>query len=894
MNAHPQPASFAFLKIALAALFLGGLAGMGWLAGGLPAADPPGAKADGPGKEPKKRTEEEEDVPPKNPKVQRVEDEDPKAKPPQVRPSDVPEIDLELALRQARHPEVKKLFRALAVPHDVVAFKGFAGIRNQEREREENVEPIPDYIPDVRDFKGTLTLTRFDNDWKPLKQPITPSISSIRSIQPYERLVLDTVKEFHRKTISDLTRREQLVAAEQALAWAVRFHESAKQRGQRKGDGWEPLENELRKFLLDVRLAQLHELTETNDFDQAFALTRRLASSYTSEEDQALIARPLAELLKKALASPSLRDDVLMNTARQRLRKLHEQFPGNKVIADSLRGQAQALFDAARGLGKDPKNLEQALELLKQAEETWPQLPGLRAYRTELVESHPILRVGVRELPRYLSPARACTDTELRGVELLFESLVKLIPDEAGVLRYRPGLAEGRPGVVPLGRRFTLPRGALWCNGRELTANDVRYTVRYLLGQPGQGPGRLDSRPGTWAGLLEEATMEKDPFRVTLSLRQGYLDPLAVMTFKVLPSGLPNPVDGEEFAEKPIGSGPYVYDGRKSDMGREYAGFTANLNYGSRPSKIGLPRIQEVRFFATADPVGDVVKNRIDLALDLTAEQALELKKESGVTVSLPPRPAPNRRVYFLAVNLRRPALAGMELRRALAHAIDREKLLDEHFRGGLGREVHRSLNGPYPANSWACSPRVKDPFDLLKAKALAEEARKKLGPVPLAALTLKYPEGDPALAKAMEALCAQVREATGIDLKPETRDLRALKEDIEVLQSYDLAYMPYDFPAETYSLWPLLGPGKDGGNVFGFTNATVEGLLQDLRGHRHFADVQRSAQQLHEILFHEMPLIPLWQIDPLLAWHRNVKPVGLDPLLVFPDIDLWKLEARQ
>ena len=55
------------------------------------------------------------------------------------------------------------------------------------------------------------------------------------------------------------------------------------------------------------------------------------------------------------------------------------------------------------------------------------------------------------------------------------------------------------------------------------------------------------------------------------------------------------PVDGEEFGQKPIGSGPYVYEGLKSDQGREFASFVANPNYGSRPARVGLPRIQEVR-----------------------------------------------------------------------------------------------------------------------------------------------------------------------------------------------------------------------------------------------------------------------------------------------------------
>jgi peptide/nickel transport system substrate-binding protein len=911
MSAHRRPLPFVVLKYALGVLVLGALVLTGWVAGDPPPANPP--KSDKPAKPAPKRTEDEDDTPPpKSTKVQRVEDEDPKGKPP-ARSADVPEIDLLLASRQASHPAVRKLFFLLHEPHDVIHYKPLTGVLNAGKVREDDVAPIAEYIPNVEDYRGNVFVTPLDKEYKPFKdkdsQPVKPTklnLGSVKSIEPYERLVMDEVNAFLRKgydkqaTVARdyLSRREQLVAAEQALDWALRFHVSAKQLGQRKGESWEPLEGELRKLLLDVRIDQLKDLAEAKDFDRAFALTKRLAEKYTTAEDQAQIAGPLTDLLNKALASAAFSGNEGMRAARLRLRQLAQQFPNNKAIkpiTDSLLAQAQALLDEAKRLGDDPTTAARAQELLKQAEETWPQLEGLRAFRIKLAQSHPILHVGVRgELPKYLSPARAGTDTELRAVELLFEGLVKLSSDESGVVRYRAGLAEGRPAVVALGRRFSLPRGARWSNNRELTAADVRFTVRHLLN--GAAP-----RPTVWQGLLEDSAVGHDPFQVTVSLRQGYVDPLSLMTFKVVPDGLPTPVDSEAFATKPVGSGPFVFDGIRSDEAkRPYAGFTANPNYGSRPSKIGLPRIQEVRFYTTTDPVKDLKEKRIDLALDLTAEQALALKKQRDVTVSLPPRPVPNRRVYFLAANLRRPALAHVEVRRALAHAINREKLLDDHFRGGLELKPHRALNGPYPANTWACNPRRKaragddslDPFDAAVAGAMAKAAREKMvGP---ATLTLKYPEGDPALDKAMEDLKEQVKKVigdSGFGVQPVKRDPRALKEDVEVLQDFDLAYTYYDYPTETYSLWPLLGPGKE--NVFAFTNPEVETLLQEMRGHRHFADVQQCAQQLHEVLFREMPMIPLWQLDPLLAWHRTVQPVALDPQMVFTEIDQWRLNPR-
>jgi ABC-type transport system substrate-binding protein len=539
---------------------------------------------------------------------------------------------------------------------------------------------------------------------------------------------------------------------------------------------------------------------------------------------------------------------------------------------------------------------------VRRAKEIYPQLRGLRQFEMELNQEYPILRVGVRgPQPRYFSPAWACTDSERRAVELLFESLVKLVPDQAGGYRCCRGLSESRPKVVPLGRQFELPHNAAWSDGRKLSSADIDFSLRLL--QAGKGVGR--SR--VWGELFLGTERKGGPFQVTLQLRQGFLEPLELMTFKILPA---NPkVNLEEFAKKPVTSGPFRLDDVRSDDGRPWCVFfMANPDYGSRPTKNGAPHIQEVRFYPYTDAVKELSTDKLDLVLDLTAKEAADLleKQNTGlpIEVPLPSQAVPNRRIYFLAINTAK--LDNPGLRRAISCAIDREKLLDKYFRGDLKGKVHKALDGPFPVGSWACKQNLNaranqagpSLFNPAESKLLIQQpaVQKAAGAGPW---QIKYPKDDPALEEAMKDLCAQVKELTGVVLELKPLSPHDLRDDLVIHKNYDLAYCHYDFPDESYWLGPLFGPppgstDDNSMNIFKFRTEALSNFLSEMKIYRDFTKVRERQWEIHNLLNREMPFIPLWQLDPLLAYRREVQPATLDPLLVFNNIEEWRLLPRK
>ncbi|HEY7335269.1 MAG TPA: ABC transporter substrate-binding protein [Bryobacteraceae bacterium] len=856
----------------------------------------------------KKRVEEEEDTPKAKPKrkVIRIEEEEgPTTKAGPARAEAPATGDLQQLAEQAKHPGAQTLFFELSIPHDLVVFKGRERVTANSRpigRKPQEVEPIPVYLGNnpTRYTGNDLKLQPLANNGR-REKPYSPTLTSIEYVRPYEEVAQKAVRDFLKGPYSTkprgsdeyLSHFDMLGVAEQALSAVLRWHESARQTGQRNGKEWDAVESGLREQLLDVQLEQMDDLAKAGDWDRVLKLTRERLKTYTDEKHRERLSKPVAGMIEAALKGPIATEPQKKET-RKRLRDLVAEFPDNPVflkLGETLRKQAERLLNQARNLGRDKndKDAQRRIEeLLRQAEETW-ELPELQRYKLLRSTKYPVLRVGVRRLPKYLSPGWACTDAERHAVELLFESLVELIPDKKGIFRYRPGLAE-RSKVVPLGRHFQLPRNAKWSNGEPLNASDIRFTVDLLKSGRGLGRSRV------WGELLDRVEVKSDPYQVTLRLHQGYLDPLALMTFKVLPSHQAQRVDTKDFAMNPVCSGPFHLDPtRHSDDNRECMFFLANPSYSSRRD---VPRIQEVRFYSYTNAVEELRSGKLDLVLDLTAEEAAQLREKPSEFHVEVPAPAPtNRRIYFLAINQNK--LPDVNLRKALAYAINREEILDKHFRGRLGRKVHKALNGPFPAGSWACNPDLVNRRDRSSLDLHDEElARTRSKNATVGSLSLKYPKDDPTLDKAMKDLRDQVKNTTGIVLELSPCEPDQLRQDVERTQSYDLAYYHYDFPDETYWLGPLLGPRAAGGdsNIFNFTDIPGKPILSTLetvRRHRDFVEVKKCQWIVHQSLLKQMPFIPLWQLDPLLAYNRAVKPAALDPALVFTNIEEWRLQRE-
>lgn len=883
---------------------------IGFLAMKLPAERPLTAQT-----APKKKMREEEEEEPEKTKVpKKIEQIDPKTPPttsPARQPPPPTKFDIAEAAGKTKNIQVREFLRRLSIPYDLLISAGGRTYRIGLM----TTRKLPDdkfsyYELDAQMQRGNIK-----------ELPTGAGFS----LQPFEEIVLEEVESFLRRQIDGVLIAEKKELVVQVLQATRRFHVSAVEQRKRVGKEWDAVDDKLKRRIIQIRREQLQTAIDAKDYRKADDLSLDL-SHYA---DDPLAMKDIYKLLlQKELetASPDKDEDYIK--IRDALNQF-ENIAGGKgdPVALSARRRlserARHHVQAAKKLSESNQNAA-AFNALKAADALDPDLADIQKLRSQLRDR--ILYVGVPRLPDHLSPATARLDAEIWGVDLLFESLLEVIPDPELGRRYQPVLAASMPSMVPMGREFPLRRNLRWSgdSGSGVNAHDIYGTLELMR--------KLPHNPAS-EGLdlfdTDKARVD-DPFRLRLVYRQGVLEPLNQTTFKVLPARYlkANGIEADDaaFARKPFGSGPYRYEGREKEAGdREVAVFRANPYFSQRPGNFGQPNIREIRMVVPklSSAPAAVADGLLHLVLDVPTTELARYTNDpiTGGLIKVW-TPTNNRRIWMLALNHRRLALQNVDLRRGISAAVDRDEILNTVFRSDEMRNAHRALTGPFPPHSWATPEKAKEKGIPLSNKNLAGgliSAAAVGGPI---RLNLRYPDDDPQALRACSKMKEQIEAAAGvsngqprvlIELKPIEGDkfFRMLIDD----HDYDMAYCPFDYKDELFWLGGLLdrsASGRGGRNFLGYlsdgTNAHLDDndlrlTLDEIRSHRDFKDKYRELTwKVHQKFLDRMPFVPLWQIDRHMVIHHGldiywddpndkVRPDRIDPSSVFTGIESWRLK---
>jgi peptide/nickel transport system substrate-binding protein len=235
----------------------------------------------------------------------------------------------------------------------------------------------------------------------------------------------------------------------------------------------------------------------------------------------------------------------------------------------------------------------------------------------------------------------------------------------------------------------------------------------------------------------------------------------------------------------------------------------------------------------------------------------------------------------YLGYNLRKPLFQDVRVRQAIAHAIDKQELIDGVLLG-LGKPA----TGPYKPDSWVYNPDVKSyPYDPAAARALLDAAgwqdpggngvRQKGGQK--LAFTIVTNQGNDLRAKTAEIVQRRLKEV-GIDVQIRIVEWATFLKEFIFTGNFDATILGWTGGPEPdqYNIWHSSKTGPRELNFIHYRNAEVDELLE--RGRRTFdqAERQRLYARFQDILAEEQPYTFLYIPEALPAVARRFR--GIDP----------------
>lgn len=447
------------------------------------------------------------------------------------------------------------------------------------------------------------------------------------------------------------------------------------------------------------------------------------------------------------------------------------------------------------------------------------------------------IALGIAQAPQNLDPRLATDAASSRVNRLLYTRLVEF--DAAS--RPIPGIARWEQ-PDPLTYRFTLGAdGRDFSDGSRLTAADVVATYRSVL-----DPATASAHRATLANVAELAVIDDD----RLEFRLYTPDPEFPnhLGLGILPA--PLLAAGHNFRRAPVGSGP------------------VQLVRWPKPGLLILKRRddgQRLALVTVRDAnvrVMKLLRGEVDLLQnDLPPELIGLLQRRPDVRVQT--RPGIN--YSYLGFNLQDPATGDLRVRQAIAHAIDREAILRYLFQGHA-----RTAEGLFPPEHWAgtadLQPHAHDPE---RARALLAAAG--FGPQRPLRLSLKT-SSDPFRLRLASVLQAQLA-AAGIEARVQSYDWGTFFGDILAgrFQLYGLTWVGVRTPDIFRYAFHSEAMPPDGANRGRYHNHAVDRLIDAARTQpqpEHAAALYRALQQ---IIQHDLPYIPLWFEDQVLATRAGI-----------------------
>jgi peptide/nickel transport system substrate-binding protein len=427
---------------------------------------------------------------------------------------------------------------------------------------------------------------------------------------------------------------------------------------------------------------------------------------------------------------------------------------------------------------------------------------------------------------------------------------------------------------------LTLRSGVKFADGSPLTAEDVKWSLDRAR----------DPKAGAWNFTVESIDKIEIPDPSTIVLRLKHPDPtilpaLATFNTAILPKKLFEAMPGattddkaKAFAEKPIGTGPFVL----SSWQRDVSMVLKRNPYYWKNGEDGkpLPYLDELEFQTIPDDATRILKlkaGNIDGTELIPYARAAELKADPNLRMEL----WPAARLTYLTVNSRPKLKDGtpnpmgdVRVRQALNYALNKDAIIKISTQG-IGTPA-KSFIPSATIHFYGPSPLY--PYDPKKAKALLTEAGFPNG-FDMTCMQLSGSVDEANNLTAAQQMWAQV----GVRMKLEqmdaaTRTAKYRADDFQCRAQFWTNDISDPSEETSYvAYFPNVGSLHTG-----YQNKRVEELFQ--QSQQEMDPTKRAAQykEIQEIYAETGPMVPLYETPYPVAFRTKAKgfiqiPLGMN-----------------
>lgn len=445
---------------------------------------------------------------------------------------------------------------------------------------------------------------------------------------------------------------------------------------------------------------------------------------------------------------------------------------------------------------------------------------------------------GLNTAPVTLDPRFSTDAVSYRITRLIYKSLVDFNEQFQAV----PDLASWEKLALDH-YRFTLNnKRREFHDGTRLTAKDVKATYEFVL-----NPDNVSPHKGSVQMIEAIIIIDED----TLDFKLSQVDPLfpGRLVIGILPEKLIS--SKHDFNRQPVGSGPMRFLEWQDD---------------SRLTLVRTNDEQAISFISIKDPtvrVLKLLKGEIDLVQgDLPPEIIQWLDEKDSVQVEKKRGDA----FTYLGFNLEDADTGNKLVRRAIAHAIDRDAII-KYVKGGAARKAGAIL----PADHWAGRPDLTGlEYDPDKAKSLLTQA----GYSNTNPLKLTYKTTSKPVSLRFATIIQDQLKAVGVDVDIRSYDWGTFYGDIKQgrFQLYSLSWVGLKMPDIFRYAFHSDSIPPNGANRGRFINAVVDNIIETAELEPSITKQAEYYRELQYVLFDALPYIPLWYEDNVLAMRQDIK----------------------